>query len=81
VTPRSRGSRRASARGHSLVSTHAFYRRTLVELNAARIPYMVGGAFAFARYTGIERDTRDFDVFVLAEDARQIGRASCRERV
>jgi hypothetical protein len=28
----------------------------------------VGGAYAFARYTGIERHTKDFDVFIRRED-------------
>jgi len=32
------------------------------------IPFLVGGAFAFARYTGIERYTKDFDVFVREDD-------------
>ena len=31
-------------------------------------PFLVGGAYAFARYTGIERHTKDFDVFVRPRD-------------
>ena len=42
----------------------AFYRRALAILNDAGIPHLVGGAYAFARYTGIERHTKDFDVFI-----------------
>jgi hypothetical protein len=30
----------------------------------AKIPFLVGGAYALACYTGIERYTKDFDVFV-----------------
>jgi hypothetical protein len=29
----------------------------------------VGGAYAFAQYTGIERHTKDFDIFVRPDDA------------
>jgi len=46
----------------------AFYGRVLRILNESGIPYLVGGAFALERHTGIQRDTRDFDVFVTPED-------------
>lgn len=49
--------------------TAAFYRAMIEALQASGIPFLVGGAYAFARYTGIERHTKDFDVFVRAEDA------------
>src|SRR4051794_34884992 len=42
----------------------AFYRRAMEALDAARVPFLVGGAFALERYTGITRYTKDFDVFV-----------------
>jgi hypothetical protein len=45
-----------------------FYRDALRRLDEAGIPYLVGGAYAFARYTGIERHTKDFDVFIRPED-------------
>lgn len=32
------------------------------------VPYMVGGAYAFFEYTGIYRDTKDLDVFLMRED-------------
>jgi hypothetical protein len=35
------------------------------------VPFLVGGAYAFARYTGIERHTKDFDVFVRPDDAQR----------
>lgn len=50
--------------------TRALYVRTLEILNDSGVPYLVGGAYAFARYTGIERHTKDFDVFVRPEHAR-----------
>ncbi|WP_218920130.1 nucleotidyltransferase [Chondromyces crocatus] len=54
------------------VEPHAreFYIHTLRTLNASGLPYLVGGAYALARYTGIERHTKDLDVFVRPEDAQ-----------
>ena len=45
-----------------------FYRHALSILSDADIPHLVGGAYAFARYTGIERHTKDFDVFIRRDD-------------
>jgi hypothetical protein len=49
----------------------AFYCRTLDVFEAAHIEVLIGGAYAFARYTGIERHTKDFDVFVRRKDFRR----------
>lgn len=45
-----------------------FYIEALSQLSQSRIPFLVGGAFAYARYTKIERETKDFDVFMRRED-------------
>jgi len=45
-----------------------FYRHALGLLDDAKLPYLVGGAYAFARYTGIERHTKDFDIFLRRSD-------------
>ena len=45
-----------------------FYRHALGLLDGAKVPYLVGGAYAFARYTGIERHTKDFDIFIRKSD-------------
>lgn len=45
-----------------------FYRDVLVSLKVGDVPYLVGGAYAFARYTGIKRPTKDFDIFIRPED-------------
>ncbi len=45
-------------------STRDFYRRTLEKLLRTHLPFLVGGAYALGCYTGITRDTKDFDVFV-----------------
>jgi hypothetical protein len=52
-------------------SSIRFYRHALSILENAGIPHLVGGAYAFARYTGIERHTKDFDVFLRREDFRR----------
>jgi hypothetical protein len=46
----------------------AFYQRALTALDRERVEYLVGGAYAFARYTGIERHTKDFDIFIRRRD-------------
>src|SRR5437868_11142064 len=49
-------------------TSRSFYRAALGKLDENRLPYLVGGAYAFARYTGIERHTKDFDIFILRAD-------------
>jgi hypothetical protein len=48
-----------------------FYCTTLAVLDRAQIPFLVGGAYALHQYTGIARDTKDFDIFVRPADAEQ----------
>jgi hypothetical protein len=48
--------------------TRAFYCRTIEQLKTAGVPFLVGGAFALYPYTGIERNTKDFDIFVKEAD-------------
>ena len=45
-----------------------FYVRALTILDQNKLDYLVGGAYAFARYTGIERHTKDFDIFIRRSD-------------
>lgn len=46
----------------------AFYRSTLELLNREGVPYLMGGAFAFQRYTGVARHTKDIDLFLKRSD-------------
>jgi hypothetical protein len=48
--------------------TADFYRASLRALEAARVPFLVGGAYSFERYTGVSRHTKDLDVFVRPPD-------------
>jgi hypothetical protein len=44
------------------------YISTLRALETARVPFVVGGAFALRHYAGICRDTKDLDVFLMRQD-------------
>lgn len=48
--------------------SRSFYQSALGELDKHDLAYLVGGAYAFARYTGIERHTKDFDIFIRRSD-------------
>lgn len=62
---------------HPLLSPESirFYRQALAILSDADIPHLVGGAYAYARYTGIQRHTKDFDVFIRREDFDRAAKA------
>jgi hypothetical protein len=46
----------------------AFYKDVVDRLTHAEIPFVVGGAFAFAHFTGIHRDTKDLDLMLKRAD-------------
>jgi hypothetical protein len=46
-----------------------FYRKGMAVIERAGLRFLVGGAYAFERYTGIARHTKDFDIFVHASEA------------
>jgi hypothetical protein len=48
--------------------TVEFYVEAMRTLEEAEVPFLVGGAYAYARYTGIARYTKDFDVFLRPAD-------------
>jgi predicted nucleotidyltransferase len=50
----------------------AFYRRALRVLTDAGVPFLVGGAFAHACFTGIRRATKDLDLFIRREDYERV---------
>ena len=51
-------------------ATLRFYRTTLEVLRQSGPPFLVGGAYAYACYTGIVRHTKDLDLFVRPADVR-----------
>ena len=60
---------------HSMVETpsRAFYREAMDVLSRAGVPFLVGGAFAHACYTGIRRSTKDLDLFIRRDDYDRVG--------
>lgn len=50
----------------------AVYRTALDALEADGVPYLLGGAYAFAFYTGIDRHTKDLDLFADRKDLEQL---------
>ena len=45
-----------------------FYRQAMTSLREHEVPFLVGGAYALARYTGITRHTKDMDLFLIRSD-------------
>jgi hypothetical protein len=70
---------------HLDARTLRFYRGALRAMRSIGPPFLVGGAYAFARYTGVVRHTKDLDLFVKPADAgRALGAlaaAGCRTEV
>lgn len=52
--------------------SHAFYKEALELLNQSKIPFLLGGGFAFSHYTRIYRDSKDLDVFCKPADCPRI---------
>ncbi len=61
------------ASGHKALDpeTETFYRNVLQKMSATGIPFLVGGAYAFAGYTGIVRHTKDLDLFLSPQDCQR----------
>lgn len=55
--------------------TAAFYRQVLEALDASGIPFLLGGAYAFNCYTGINRHTKDLDIFIRRNDFERVSAA------
>ena len=59
---------------HSMVETpsRVFYREAMEALGRAGVPFLVGGSFAFLHQSGIDRSTKDLDLFVKPEDVHSL---------
>jgi hypothetical protein len=64
----------ALAPTQSLVETpsRAFYRQAMEVLRRGEVPFLVGGAFAFVHQAGIDRSTKDLDIFVRPGDVHRL---------
>lgn len=56
----------------------AFYRAVIDLLEEDRVPFLLGGAYALHHYTGIPRDTKDFDLMVRPTHVHRVLRI-CRK--
>ena len=45
--------------------------RAIHLMQVAGVPFLVGGAYAFAHYTGVYRDTKDLDLFLRPADTER----------
>jgi len=54
------------------VAARDFYRDVLFRLQKENVPFLVGGAYAFATYTGVVRHTKDLDIFTRASDCERV---------
>jgi hypothetical protein len=63
---------------HSMVETPSreFYREAMDFLARANVPFLVGGAFAFVHQAGIDKSTKDLDIFVRPSDVQRLLQAS-----
>ncbi len=64
----------ALAPTQSLVETPSrlFYREAMEVLNRAEVPFLVGGAFAFIHQAGIDKSTKDLDLFARPLDVQRL---------
>ena len=53
-------------------AAEAFYSEVLQLMAQSEIPFLVSGTYALASYTGIDRPTKDVDVFAKAGDALKL---------
>jgi hypothetical protein len=50
------------------LATRDFYVDVMLRLQAARVPFLIGGTYACERYTGLPRRTKDLDLFIRKSD-------------
>jgi hypothetical protein len=49
-----------------------FYQETLAVLDKSQVPYLIGGSLALTCFTGIMREMKDLDLFVLPKDFSRV---------
>src|SRR5947207_4039872 len=52
--------------------SRAFYRQAMEVLRRGEVPFLVGGTFAFVHQAGIDRTTKDLDIFVRPADVHRL---------
>src|SRR5437773_10493746 len=61
-------------------SPNDFHRRSVAALQAANVPFLIGGAYVVEAYAGVSRRTKDFDLYVQPCDVRAAMDALARAR-
>jgi len=51
---------------------YEFYQDVMRTIEKAGVPFLIGGGFAFASFTGIERKIKDLDLFILPQDFSRV---------
>lgn len=59
-------------------SAAAFYAHLLQRLCEERLPFLVGGSYGFAHFTGIHRPTKDLDIFIRQADWERLAAVAAR---
>src|SRR4051812_44661110 len=54
------------------------YQQAIVAMRNSGVPFMLGGGFALATFTGSWRDTKDIDFYIRPQDRRNVVRALSR---
>src|SRR4051812_15792099 len=74
ILPACHGSDMALAPTPSSVETpsRCFYRDAMEVLPRAGVPFLVGGAFAFIHQAGIDKSTKDLDIFSRPGDVQRL---------
>jgi Nucleotidyl transferase of unknown function (DUF2204) len=49
-------------------SPNEFHRKSVTVLQAAKIPFLIGGAYVVKVYAGVPRSTKDFDLYIRPSD-------------
>jgi hypothetical protein len=52
--------------------TRSFYQRVLKQLSDCNIPFLVAGGYALRHHIGIERQTKDLDLFIFPHDIERV---------
>lgn len=60
------------AKDLAVLSAGEFYQKALLQITESDIPFLVGGATALKVHTGIQRETKDLDLFCKASDYPKI---------
>ncbi len=53
-------------------SSLSAYYDAVKTIDKTKIPFLIGGNYAFSHYTGIVRQTKDFDIFVRPQDCQNV---------